>query len=283
MIDVAHHCDYGRTRHFDLANVLGSEKRFERLVRHLVFEADDDGVGPNLARHILHQLAVERLVHSDKDSAHQQGRNQVLAAHSELLREVLHADALGHRDGAGDGQRLLRNLRSTETRWRSKALHRAFFGLRVLLASTAAWRTTRTLGTRRLTRRRIKSTASARRATGTGTKAGTATRTTRALAEAGTATRRAARRGAGGMHGTAPCRKARSACGGAGTRRIAAGAAGTTGTLEDGTATLDNARTGTWSGRRTGTLRHDWARRRCTVDGPRAGLRHDHTLDGRCR
>src|ERR1700722_6161709 len=203
MIDVAHHCDHGRTRYFDLANVLGSEERFERLIRHLVFEADDDGVGPKLARHILHQLAIERLVHSDKDSAHQQGRNQVLAAHSELLRQVLHADALGHRDGAGDGQRLLRNLRSAETRWRSKALHRAFFGLRVLLASTTAWRTTRTLGTRRLTRRRDKSAASAGRAPGGGPEPGAAPRTSWAWADAGAASGRAGGGGAGGMHRTA--------------------------------------------------------------------------------
>src|ERR1700744_1476427 len=192
MIDVAHHGDYGRTRHFDLADVLGSEKRFEGFVSHLVLETDDGGVGPKLARHILHQLAVERLVHGDKDSAHQQGRNQVFATHSELLRQVLHADALGHRDGAGDGQRLLWNLRSAETRWRSKALHRAFFGLRVLLASTAARRTARTLGTGRFTGGRDKSAASARRTAGTGTETGTATGTPRTLPEAGTATRRAA-------------------------------------------------------------------------------------------
>jgi hypothetical protein len=82
------------------------------------------------------------------------------------------------------------------------------------------------------------------------------------------------------MHRTAACWEARSACGDAGTRRITAGTAGT---LKDGTTALNDAWTGTWSGRRTGTLRHYRAWRRRTVDRPRAGLRHDHTLDGRCR
>jgi hypothetical protein len=82
------------------------------------------------------------------------------------------------------------------------------------------------------------------------------------------------------MHRTAACREAWSARGGAGTRRIAAGTAGT---LKDGTATLNDAWARTWASRRTGTLRRNWARRRRTVDRPRAGLRHDHTLDGRCR
>ena len=62
---------------------------------------------PNLARHVLHHLGVERLVHGDEDTAHQQRRDQVLGANFELLGQVLDADALGHRDLAGDGQRLL--------------------------------------------------------------------------------------------------------------------------------------------------------------------------------
>ena len=154
VIDVAHHCDHRRTCDFDLADVLLSEQRFERFVRHLVFEADDAGICDKLPRNIFYQLRIERLVHGHEHTAHQQRGDQVLAAHSELLSQILDADALRHRDGARDGQRLLRNLRSTETRWRRKALHRAFLGLWVLLASTAARRTARTLRTRCFTRRR---------------------------------------------------------------------------------------------------------------------------------
>jgi hypothetical protein len=81
------------------------------------------------------------------------------------------------------------------------------------------------------------------------------------------------------MHGPAACREAGSAAWWATrTRRIAARA---TRTLKDGTAALNRARTA-W---RTGVLRRWWgrARRRGAVDGPRAGLRHDHALDRHCR
>ena len=274
VIDVTHDSDDRWTHDFDLADVLLSEQRFERFVRHLVFEADDAGVGAELTRHILHQLSIERLVHGDEDTAHQERRDEILAADSELFRQVLDADALGHRDGAGDGQRLLRNLRSAETRWRRKALHRAFLGLRVLLASTAAWRTARTLRARRLARRR-------HQATGTGTHAGTlaeartTTWATRTRAKARTATRCAAWRRARGMHRPATRRKTWSAGRSAGTLRIAARA---TRTLEDRTSTLNDT---TGAGRRSGPLGRSGARRRRTVDGPWTGLRHDHTLD-RC-
>ena len=248
MIDVTHDSDDRWAHDFDFADVFLSEQRFERFVRHLVFEADDAGVGAELTRHILHQFSIERLVHGDKDTAHQERRDEILATDSELFCEVLYADTLGHRDGAGDGQRLLRNLRSTKTRWWRKALHRAFFGLRVLLASTAAWRTARTLRARRLARRRHEASTGGTTHARTLTEARTATWSTRTRAKAGTATRCAAWRRARGMHRPATCRKTWSAGRSARTLRIAARA---TRTLEDGTSTLDDT---TGAGRRSGPL-----------------------------
>ena len=80
VIDVAHDGDYRRTRDFELVGVFLGEEVFDGFVRHLVFEADDLGVGAELARDILHQFAVERLVHCDEDAAHEQRRDQILAA-----------------------------------------------------------------------------------------------------------------------------------------------------------------------------------------------------------
>ena len=196
----------------------------------------------------------------------------------ELFREVLDADALGHRDGAGDGQRLRGNLGSTETRWRSKALHRAFFGLRVLLAATAAWRPPRTLRTRRFARRRHQ-TAGAPPGPGRWPKPGRAP--TRALAEARTRARGSAcRRAAGGVHGTA-CAGDPGAPPGASTRA---------GTLLAG---APPGRDGRWDGRAgclpgpaapcgaTGAGAGQ-ARARRGIDRPRAGLRHDDAARRRC-
>lgn len=79
------------------------------------------------------------------------------------------------------------------------------------------------------------------------------------------------------MHGPTTSRVAWSAGGSPGTLRIAAW---TSRPLEDGTATLDDA---TGTGGRGWALGRDRTRWRRTVDGPGAGLRHDHTLDRHCR
>src|ERR1700733_2161359 len=140
MIDVAHHRNDGWPGHFDLADVLILHQVFEGFVRHLVFEGDDLRVGPELGSHILDQLSVERLVDSDKYAAHQEGCDQVFAAHTQFFRQIFYADAFCDRDGAGDRHRLLGNLRSAETRRWRKALHWAFLGLGVLLASATLLR-----------------------------------------------------------------------------------------------------------------------------------------------
>ena len=101
VIDVAHDGDDRRADDFDHAGGV-FEEAFDGLVLQLLFDGDDGGVGAELARDVLDQLAFERLVHGDEDAPHQQGSDQVLAANIELLGEVLHADAFGHRDGAGD-------------------------------------------------------------------------------------------------------------------------------------------------------------------------------------
>ena len=113
------------------------EEAFDGLVLELLFDGDDLGVRAELARHILDQLAFERLVDGDEDALHQEGGDEVLAADVELFGEVLDADAFGHRDGAGDGHGLARDLRTAETRWRLEALHRAFLGLLVALVARA--------------------------------------------------------------------------------------------------------------------------------------------------
>src|ERR1700679_316792 len=136
MIDVTHDGDHRRPRHFNLADILILHEVFEGLVGHLIFEGDDLRVGPELGRHILDQFSIERLVDGDKHAAHEQRSDQVFAAYSQFFRQVFYADAFCHRDGTGDGDRLLGNLRSAKTRRRRKALHWAFLGLGVLLAST---------------------------------------------------------------------------------------------------------------------------------------------------
>src|SRR5580658_6052106 len=136
MIDVAYDGDHGWPRHFNLADILILHEVFEGLVRHLVFESNDLGVGPELGGHILDQLSVERLIDGDKNAAHEQRSDQVFAAYSQFFRQVLYADTFCHRDGTGDGHRLLGDLRSAKTRRGRKALHWPFLGLRILLAST---------------------------------------------------------------------------------------------------------------------------------------------------
>ena len=141
VVDVAHDGDDRRAHDLGHAGRV-FEEALDRLVLHLLFDGDDGCVRAELSRHILHQLAFERLVDGDEDTAHQQRCDQVLAANVELLGEVLHADAFRHRDGAGDRQWLVRNLCSAKTWRRSEALHRAFLGLLVTLVAAATLRRT---------------------------------------------------------------------------------------------------------------------------------------------
>ena len=138
VIHVAHDGDDRRARHFEIVGFLGVENLFDGLVRQLFFVADDGGRRAELGGHVLHHFGIERLIHRDEDAAHQQRGDQVLGAHVELLGQVLHADALGDGDLAGDGQRLVAVLHAAVAWRRHKALHRAFFGLRVLLLASAA-------------------------------------------------------------------------------------------------------------------------------------------------
>ena len=121
-----------------IVGVLGFEHFFDGLVRQLFFVADDVGGRAELGGHVLHHLGVERLVDGDEDAAHEQGGDQVLGADFELLGQVLDADALGDGDLAGDGQRLGAVLHAAIAWRRHKALHRAFFGLGILLLASAA-------------------------------------------------------------------------------------------------------------------------------------------------
>ena len=135
VIDVAHDGDDRGTRNFELAGVLGFENFFDGLVGEFFFVADDGGAGAELGGHILDHLGVERLVDGDEDAAHEQGGDEVLGADFELLGQVLDADAFGHGDFAGDGQRLIAEMCGPAKTWRRhKALHWAFLGLGILLA-----------------------------------------------------------------------------------------------------------------------------------------------------
>ncbi len=177
VIDVAHDRDHGRARHFELVGVLGFEHFFDGLVGQLFFVADDGGRRAELGGHILHHLGIERLVHGDEDAAHQQRRDQVLGADFELLRQVLHADAFGDGDLAGDGQRLVAVLHAAIAWRRHKALHRAFFGLRILLLATSAAARRGALRASRLLRRRCAASAWARAKAGASAKSGTCAKT----------------------------------------------------------------------------------------------------------
>src|ERR1700723_1843927 len=186
MIYVAHDGHDRRTGDFNLADILILHEVFEGLVGHLVFKRNDLGIGAELGRHILYQLSVERLVDGDKNAPHQERRNQVLAAHAQLFRQILYADAFCHRDRAGDWHRFLRNLRSAETRRRRKALHWAFLGLRILLPSAALLRS-RSLRPGSFAWRRRQTTGTAHAGTG-GATAGPRGAETRASAGAGSST-----------------------------------------------------------------------------------------------
>ena len=142
VVDVTHDRDHRRAVDLDHSGRI-FEEAFDGLVLQLLFDRDDLGVRTELARDLLHQLAVERLVHRDEDTLHQQHRDQVLAAYIQLLGQILDADAFRHRDRLGDRQRLARDLLAAVTRWRLEALHRAFLALLVALSAATLSRTRR--------------------------------------------------------------------------------------------------------------------------------------------
>ena len=111
VIDVPHYRYHRRPRDFQLIGILGGEDVLHGLIGHLILEADHLHVGPELRRDFLDQLAIQRLVHRDKHALHQQRRNQILAADCQLLRQILHAHAFCHRDGARDLHRSCGDLR----------------------------------------------------------------------------------------------------------------------------------------------------------------------------
>ena len=135
VVDVAHDRHDWRARNLHHARRVFQEA-LDRLVLQLLFHADHGRVRAKLPRHVLHQVRIQRLVHRHEHALHQQRRNQVLAAHIQLLGQVLHADAFGHRNRLGNRQRLVREHRPAIPRRRLEALHRAF--LHLLVALTAA-------------------------------------------------------------------------------------------------------------------------------------------------
>ena len=228
--------------------------------------------GAELRRHILHHLGVKRLVHGDEDAAHQQGCDQILGADFELLRQIFHADAFGDGDLARDGHRLVAVLHAAVTWRRHKALHRAFFGLRILLLSTAAAARACALRARRSVRRR-----SAARAWPCAAKAG---------ASAKSWTRAEAGPSAGswpGRPGANPPGVERVGCLGRGPPancpgppgpldRAGRGAESRSGcgpAIEDWLAALQSAGPAPGAGAAGGN-------KRCLVDRPRSCLRHHH-------
>src|SRR6185437_9210069 len=147
VIDVTHDGDDRGAGHFDHVGLVGVEHLFDGLVFQFLFIGDDVGLGAEAGGHVLHGFCVERLVNGDEEAAHEQDGDQVLGANFELLGQVLDADAFGHRDLAGDRQGLGGEVGCPAKTWRrDKALHRAFLGLGVLLATAAS-------GSRRTTRR----------------------------------------------------------------------------------------------------------------------------------
>ena len=93
------------------------------VLGQLLFEGDDRGLGAEVAGHVGGQIGIERLVDGGENAARQQAGDQVLGANSQLLRQVLHADAFRNGDAARDRQRL---AGKRKPRRRNEALHRAF-------------------------------------------------------------------------------------------------------------------------------------------------------------
>ncbi len=269
VVDVTHDGDDGRAHDLDHAGGV-FEEALDGFVFELLFNRDDLGVGAELARDILYQLAFERLVDGDEHALHQQHCDQILAAHVELFGEVLDRDAFGDGDGLGDRQRLARHLDAAVTRWRLKALHRAF--LHLLVALTAAT-LARTCGTQTGWRTAFR--RAARCSARTGSRARWKARARReagagAGSEAGPCC-------AAGPPGPRAAGKVRVGC--IGRRAPGAPAHGRTGARCAGGGPALGPPGRVKIGRRGGGT---GSRRGRGVDGPRTRLRHDDATRRRC-
>ncbi len=220
---------------------LGVEHLFDGLVFQLFFVGDHGGSRAKLGGHVLDHFGVQRLIHRDEDVAHHQRGDQVLGAHVQLLGQVLHADALGDGDLARNRHRLVAVLHAAVAWRRHKALHRAFFGLRILLLATATAARSSALRARRFRRR-----CSAARA-GTRAKAGACAKSrTRAKTRPCAWTCRSARResawgSARGMLGPRASGKGTRTCRPAGTALSRSSRAARRPAIEDRLAALNSA------------------------------------------
>ena len=190
------------------------EQAFDGLVLKLIFNGDDGGVRAELAGDGFDQLAIERLVDRDHDAAEKQSGDEILGTHLELLGEILDRDAFGDRDGAGNGEITLGDLRGAHAR--GVALECDFLVLDVTLAAASTGGGTggtagRCRGVRGWKQAAgadaLTAAAGASAEAGTGAEAGTRTGTS------GTAW--AAGEGAGGVHGPASAGSQRSTSTGA--------------------------------------------------------------------
>ncbi len=211
---------------------------------------------------------------------------RILGADIELLGQVLDADTLGDRDFAGDGQRLAAVLHSAIARRRHKALHRAFFGLGILLGASAAasgggagrarglagWRRG-AAGTRGTTEAARPGCSKARARGKTRTRAGRAGSASSGVS-AGSGARRMLGAWAAGELAGGCSRAAGSAL------RIAARTAGRPVAVEDGLAALNACANCLISGSGDrGGCNHVGR----FVDGAWTGLGHDHAAGRQCR
>ena len=107
VIDVAHNCDHGRTRHAFAAPFFpGSGVR--NFFCGLLFESDYIRIRTEEAGHFAGQFGVESLIDRCKNPARQQARDQILSANPQLFSQVFYADSFRNRDAARDRLRLIR-------------------------------------------------------------------------------------------------------------------------------------------------------------------------------
>ena len=123
VIHVAHDGDYRRTRHAFGWSSFFTRGGFRNFLRSLLFEGDHIRVRSEETRHLAGQFGVQRLVDGGEHTAHQQAGNQILGAKSQLLSQILDADAFRDGDAARDR---LRFVGERQPRRRRVALHRTF-------------------------------------------------------------------------------------------------------------------------------------------------------------
>src|ERR1700756_1112420 len=124
MIHVAHDSNHRRTRYTFRRYALFTGRGLNNIFLCLFFKADYVGVCPEESRHLAGELGVERLIDGGEHAPHEQPRNQILRANSQLFGQILDADALGDRDASSNRQRFVRDRKP----WRRyEAPQRAFF------------------------------------------------------------------------------------------------------------------------------------------------------------